>query len=59
MFGLILLFLILRMMRGMFFWTRPWGFWGMGPMWRRPPMGGFGPGLFFGRGPGMSRFGRF
>ena len=45
MLTLILIVLFLRMLRPWGWYHRPFGFWGMPGMWRRPPMHGpgFGP----------------
>ena len=45
MLTLILIVLFLRMLRPWVWYHRPFGFWGMPGMWRRPPMHGpgFGP----------------
>ena len=50
MLTLILLVLFLRMLRPWGWYHRPFGFWGMPGMWRRPPMGPRPWGM---RGPGM------
>ena len=57
MFTLIVLFLILRALARFSWYLRPWGMYGGWGMWRRPPMGGFGRGMW-GFGPGRFGMGR-